>query len=70
MRTRCDNINVTEVCKGEEEKCVSNGRGNVVKERMDRAGAAHVESNGAIALIEKQAWKNEVAIVTRRPLQC
>ena len=26
MRTRCDNINVTEVCKGEEEKCVSNGR--------------------------------------------
>ena len=54
MRTRCDNINVTEVCKGEEEKCVSNGRGNVVKERMDRAGAAHVESNGAIALIEKQ----------------
>ena len=54
MRTRCDNINVTEVCKGEGETCASNGRGSVVKERMDWAGAAHVESNGAIALIAKQ----------------
>ena len=55
--TRCDNINVTEVRKGKEEKCDWSGCEGVVKKRMDRAGAAHVESNAAVALIKNRFEK-------------